>query len=323
MDLKKVTKASSVSLLTLSMAAALVGCSSNSGSSNTYTGTAEGKNGDVTVEVVYADGKIESVTVTEQQETEGIADPALEQIPAAIVEAQTPNVDTVSGATITSEAIINATKAALESAGVDVDSLGEAAGHENVEVTYTAGTYEGTGSGYNGDVTLSVTFGKDSIEDIEVVESSETAHVGTVAYDIIFDDAKEANGSGVDVVSGATFTSKALKDALADAAAKAEASDLDGFKSNTVVHEAQDPIEEEYDVVVVGAGGAGMGAAAQAAQNGYSVLVMEENAEIGGNTLVSGGQFQSVMPYLVWDEEDPDATTGTWDYNGESMGTPL
>lgn len=53
----------------------------------------------------------------------------------------------------------------------------------------------------------------------------------------------------------------------------------------------------------------GIAAAAQAAQNGDTVLVIETNAEVGGNTLVSGGQYQSVMPYLVWDPEDPDATT--------------
>ncbi len=318
MNYKKVGRVSWTSLLSSSLALSLVACSSKSGSGNTYTGTAEGKNGDVTVEVVYEDDEIKSVTVTDQQETEGIADPALEQIPEAIVKAQTPNVDTVSGATVTSQAIINATKAALESAGVDVDSMGTATPHENVPVTYTAGTYTGTGEGYNGTVTLDVTFSEDGIKDIEVKESKETAHVGTVAYDILKEDAIEANGSGVDSVSGATFTSKAYKDALADAAEQAKASDLDGFKSNTVVHEAQDPIDEEYDVVVVGAGGAGMGAAAQAAQNGDSVLVIEENAEVGGNTLVSGGQFQAVADYLVWDADNPDATSAKWDYDGKT-----
>jgi len=73
---------------------------------------------------------------------------------------------------------------------------------------------------------------------------------------------------------------------------------------------AQDPIEDTWDVVIVGGGGAGITAAAQAAQDGNTVLLIEKNAEIGGNTLVSGGQYQSVMPYLVWDEKDPDATTG-------------
>ncbi|MBR2663546.1 MAG: FAD-binding protein, partial [Clostridia bacterium] len=44
----------------------------------------------------------------------------------------------------------------------------------------------------------------------------------------------------------------------------------------------------------------------------------EKNAEIGGNTLVSGGQFQSVMPYLVWDPADPDATTGVYAHDGQT-----
>ena len=74
--------------------------------------------------------------------------------------------------------------------------MGSSAPHENVPVTYEAGTYTGTAEGYNGPVTLGVTFSKDGIEDIEVTDSKETAHVGTVAYDILTEDAKEANGSG-------------------------------------------------------------------------------------------------------------------------------
>ena len=293
---------------------ALPGCATSSG--DTLTGTAPGRNGDVTVEVVYSDNKIQSVKVTDHQETEGIADGALEQIPTAIVEANTPNVDTVSGATITSEAIINAVIAALESGGVDVASLGTAAPHENVPVTYTAGTYTGTGEGYNGPINLEVTFTEDGIESIDYSDNVETNHIGTPAFDYLVEDAIAANGSGIDSVSGATFTSVGFKDALADAAEQAEASDLDGFKSNTYVHEAEDPIEETFDVVVVGAGGAGMGAAVQAAQNGNSVVVVEENAEIGGNTVASGGQFQSAQGYLVWDPENPDATTG--EYKGQT-----
>jgi fumarate reductase flavoprotein subunit len=121
----------------------------------------------------------------------------------------------------------------------------------------------------------------------------------------------EGNGTGVDSVSGATFSSRALKDAVNAAAEEAKVSDLDAFKSNKVEVTPAADIDDTWDVVVVGAGGAGMAAAAQAAQNGDTVLVIEKNAEIGGNTLVSGGQYQSVMKYLVWDPENPDATTGT------------
>ena len=295
------------------------GCSSGSGKfkAGKYTGTAKGKNGDVTVEVELTTDKIKSVTVTDQQETKGIADPALEKVPGEIVDKQSLAVDTVSGATITSNAIIEATKNALESSGADVSALtGEKAKHENVAVTYTPGTYEGTGDGYNGPVTLAVTFTKDGIDNIEVKSSKETNHIGTPAFDYMLEDAKQANGSGIDTVSGATFTSAAIKSALNDAAEQAKASDLDGFKSNTVEHEAQDPITEDYDVVVVGGGGAGMAAAVQAAQNGDSVVVVEENADIGGNTIASGGQFQSVQKYLCWDPENPDATTG--EYKGQT-----
>lgn len=314
-------------LLSTLMVLSMAGCASSTSDAKykagTYTGTAAGKNGDVTVEVVLSANAIDSVTVKDQKETAGIADPALEQIPAAIVEAQSTAVDTVSGATITSQAIIDATNAALTSAGVDVSAMAAPASSESKPVTYTAGTYTGKASGYNGPVELDVTFSADGIEDIAVKTSSETAHVGDVAYDIMFADAKEANGSGVDTVSGATFTSAAVREALNDAAQQAKASDLSAFKSNTVHHEAKDPIEDTWDVVIVGGGGAGMMAAAQAAQDGSTVLVIEKNAEIGGNTLVSGGAFQSVMPYLVWDPENPDATTGINPLDGKEYAKVL
>ncbi len=74
----------------------------------TYTASAMGKVGDVTVEVVFSDSAIVSVEVIEHSETAGICDPALEQVPGEIVSEQSLDVDTASGATVTSEAIIAA-----------------------------------------------------------------------------------------------------------------------------------------------------------------------------------------------------------------------
>ena len=184
--------------------------------------------------------------------------------------------------------------------------------HENVKVTYKEGTYTGTGTGYNGPINLTVTFTKDGISEIDYSDNKETNHIGTPAFDYLVADAKEANGAGIDVISGATFTSIGFKNALIDAAKQAEASDLDGFKKNTVEHTAGEAIEKTTDVVVVGAGGAGMATAVQSAQNGNSVVVLEVNSEIGGNTVASGGQFQSAQSYLVWDPADPDATPGVY-----------
>lgn len=76
----------------------------------TYTGSAQAHNGALTVEVIVEGGAVTAVDVLEHNETEGIADPAIEEVPAAIVDENSAEVDTVSGATITSQAIMEAVK---------------------------------------------------------------------------------------------------------------------------------------------------------------------------------------------------------------------
>ena len=93
----------------------------------TYTGTAQGRNAPVKVEVTITSGKIASVKVVDQKETKGISDPALAKIPGEIVAGQTTNVDLVSGATYTSKAVVEATAAALKSAGADSSSFSKKA----------------------------------------------------------------------------------------------------------------------------------------------------------------------------------------------------
>ncbi|MBP5726683.1 MAG: FAD-dependent oxidoreductase, partial [Clostridia bacterium] len=215
--------------------------------------------------------------------------------------------DTVAGATATQKAVLEAVGKALADAG-----------EAPAELAFTAGEYEATAYGYNGNVTGKVTFSDTALTAIEIVSSMETGHVGTDAFSIMIPEMIEANGTGVDGVSGATFSGRALREIVNAAAEQAGCTNLDAFKSNKIAHTAGEAIEKKVDIVVVGGGGAGIAAAAQATQNGNSVLVIEKNAEVGGNTLVSGGQFQSVMPYLVWDANDPDATEGTYGRDGQS-----
>ena len=89
----------------------------------TYEGTAEGKNGPVTVSVTLSDTEIVSVEVTAHAETPGLSDPAIAEIPAAIVAGQTLKVDAVAGATVTSEALLAAAESALRLAGADTEAL--------------------------------------------------------------------------------------------------------------------------------------------------------------------------------------------------------
>ena len=276
-----------------------------------YEATAQGFGGDVTVKVTVDENAVTAVEITGEDETPALGGAAIEEFTTSLVGVSDAEaVEAVSGATVTSTAVKEALAKALAQA------KGEAA-ENTAELAFTAGTYTGKASGYNGEVELAVTFSDTAVTAVELVSSKETQYVGDVAFEPMFADVVEANGTGVDTVSGATFTSAAIRNAVNDAAEQAGCTNMDTFKSNKAVHEAQAPIEETYDVVIVGAGGAGIAAAAQAAQDGNTVLVIEKNAQVGGNTLVSGGQYQSVMPYLVWDPADPDATTGVG-YDGNT-----
>lgn len=89
----------------------------------TYTASAAGLNGDVTVEVTFSSDKIDDIKVTDHKETAGIGTTAIDQLPAEIVASQSLAVDTVAGATYTSNAILEAVAACVEQAGGDVEAL--------------------------------------------------------------------------------------------------------------------------------------------------------------------------------------------------------
>ena len=307
--MKKIISGVVAAALAVSM---LAGCSSEKlYTAGTYTGEAQGFGGKVSVTITTDAKKITAVESTGENETPAIGGAALADLDAALLKAQSAEFDGVSGATLTSNGYKEAAAKAIAMAKGEEVPVGE--------IKFTPGTYEGKGTGYLGDVVLKVTFTEDAITSIETVSCADTAHVGDIAIAPMTEEIMSCTSTGVDVVSGATFTSKAVLAAVEDAAAQAGC-DVAALKVGKVPYEvkAGEDIDLTYDVVIVGAGGAGMGAAAQATQNGDKVLVIEKNAEIGGNTLVSGGQFQSVMPYLVWDPANPDATEGTWDYNGKT-----
>lgn len=89
----------------------------------TYTASADGNNGPVTVEVDFDDSAITAVRVTEHAETAGICETPIERIPAAIVENQSLAVDAVAGATNTSNAILAAVEDCVKQAGGDPEAL--------------------------------------------------------------------------------------------------------------------------------------------------------------------------------------------------------
>lgn len=269
-----------------------------------YSATALNLEGTITATVTIKGHKIADVKVKDNANTYDKYTQPYTLIPERIVHAQSTEVDGVTGATYSANAVIEAVNEAL------AQSSGQkAVPSKNTLLTFTPGTYTGRGQGYGGQVQASVTFSENAVTNVIVRQQRETAHVGDVAFAPLSERIVKANGIGVDGVSGATMSSFAIKAAVLDAATQAGVSNRDVFINNTVKQEETTPIEGSWDVVVIGGGGAGLCAAAQAAQDGNSVLVIEKNAELGGNTLVSGGVYQSVDHSLVWDASKPTATT--------------
>ena len=159
------------------------------------TGTADGFAGPITVEVTMDGDTITGVTVVSNSES--APSTALEDIPAAIVEANSPDVDVVAGATYTSNGIINAVKNALENAGS------------------SGGGLTGTADGFAGPITVEVTMDGDTITGVTVVSNSESAP--STALEDIPAAIVEANSPDVDVVAGATYTSNGIINAVKNA----------------------------------------------------------------------------------------------------------
>ncbi|SBV92917.1 conserved exported hypothetical protein [uncultured Eubacteriales bacterium] len=131
----KATKKLLALVLTLAMALSLTACGGTPASpsatpaagaiykAGTYTAEAQGNGGMVPVTVTFSDTEILSVEIGENSETAGIATPVLENFPTQIVEGQTLNIEAVSGATITSKAVLAAVADCVAQAGGDVDAL--------------------------------------------------------------------------------------------------------------------------------------------------------------------------------------------------------
>ena len=152
------------------------------------------------------------------------------------------------------------------------------------------GTFQGEGAGKGGTITVEVTVENGELSAINVLSHGETPGfadaLGTVSAAMI-----AANQVDVDGVTGATLSSNGLKAAVT--AALASAGITPDQLNAKAVAEAVSDREAAYtaDVVVVGAGGAGLAAAITAAENGASVILVEKMSNVGGNTLISGGEM--------------------------------
>lgn len=158
---------------------------------------------------------------------------------------------------------------------------------------YKPGTYVGTGKGHNGDVKVEVKFDADKIAAVKVLENEETENIASTPIERIPEEIVNGQTLNVDTVTGATYTSNAILEAVEDAVIQA-GGDVEGLKAATGKEEGE-VVEKEMttDVVVIGAGGTGLAAAASAHENGAEVIVLEKLPMTGGSTALSGGAISA------------------------------
>lgn len=277
----------------------------------TYKGQAQGFGGPVSAEVTVDQNGIVDVKLTGEGETPAIGGAALEALAASARE-KGADLDVVTGATYTSNAAKEAVKAALagQSSGAVAD-----------------GKYTVNATGHEGTIVVTTMFKDGKIKSVTINSQSETEGVGTYAIDRIPGRIVEAQSVNVDAVGGATVTSTAIKQGVAQAITMAGGNVSDFSAAPAKAEVVPTEVKEDVDVVIAGAGTAGLLAAARLLEHGVKNVVLFEKQDIpGGSMPMAFGGFNGVgsQTYQNWlaGREVPRAslTMSTWDNIGDILG---
>lgn len=199
----------------------------------TYYGTGTGFGGTLKVQVDISGGKIAAIQILENNDGSEYISKA-SSIINAIISSQSTNVDTVSGATYSSVGIIQAVRDALSQAAVSGSDNSSSNSNTNQSeksdqetdvitgtVPYKEGIYYGTAEGYSGDVRVAVVIQEHTIKAILITDTSDDESFFNRAMDVVKNVIKKQN-TDVDTVSGATYSSKGLINAIKNALKQAE-----------------------------------------------------------------------------------------------------
>lgn len=178
---------------------------------------------------------------------------------------------------------------------------------------YKAGTYTASARGQKGDVTVETVFSDDEIVSVKVVSENETVRVAAPALERIPEAIVEHQSLAVDAISSVTVTSNAIKSAVAECVKQA-GGDVNALYANAPQKTAQPDYEVQTDVIVVGAGLAGLISAMSALDQGAEVVVLEANDVAGGSSKYSGGFITGVGTDLQKSLGVEDSVDGFMDY---------
>ena len=250
----------------------------------TYTGAGQGF-APLTVTLEVDENGITAVTADVSGETAGFGADHQAEFEAAVMAAQGADFDTVASCSLTTAGVKEAVKAALN----------EAAGVKEADAYMADGTYTATAASYaelyglatTGSMTMTATVKDGKFESITIDESTDTDIIGGMAFPILIDEVLTSQSLAVDSVSGATVSSNGFFTAIKDIVVQAGGSIA--TYSKPVEKPAAVATTYDCDVLVIGAGMAGLTAATEAAEDGASVILLEKNNVYSSSTTRSVG----------------------------------
>lgn len=190
--------------------------------------------------------------------------------------------------------------------------------------TAGAKVYTGEGQGKHNLIKVEVTVQDKKIKDIKVLEHAENKVLSEPVFEKLKKLIVSENNVNVDAISGSTKTSAGYIEAVQNALKKAGI-EMAGEKI-AVKPEKEKETTQEYDVVVIGAGGAGLSAAIEAKNAGASVVLLEKMPAVGGNTLISGGEMNApgnwVQKKLGIDNDSAEVYYNDTIKGGDNKGVP-
>ncbi|EHL08301.1 MULTISPECIES: FAD-binding protein [Desulfitobacterium] len=282
----------------------------------TYTAQAAGFGGKVSVTMTFDANAITDVKIEGADETPAVGGKAIEEFPGMLMEAQSADIDGISGASYTSKAVLAAA----------ANCVAQAKGEDTDQKTPVAdGTYSGQAPGFSwtGMIKADVTFKDNAITDINIVEEQET-YTGEIFYTVLdnyIPRILEAQSLAVDGISGATLSSNGVRGCVEQAIEAAGGRSSEWY--GEVAKSTKTVKKEGYDVIIVGMGGSGITSFLSAAQAGAKVFGIETTAKLGGQSATTSGPM-AANSQVKMDEEfggkeyiDADALYKAWnDYCG-------
>lgn len=259
-----------------------------------FKGFGKGFKSKIELEATIDGGKLDEIKLINSHETPNVGEKALPKLLAEANKNKNFHVDTVSGASFTSDGFNEALK-----------SIKIAAQGQSLEKTSSVlkdGTYQLTLKSYQNlgiyhtqkQTRMKVTFENNKIKSIEVPQYTDTSVIGGMAFKLLAKRIIAHQSTDVDVITGASVSSNAFLKGINEAINKA-GGDPDLFAHRKIKAKIVKPEEGSVDVVVIGCGMAGFSAAIEAAKNGARVTLLNSGETFGNSSSKAGGYVMAAQ----------------------------